>query len=63
MVRTAAVALTILSLAVIGGCEKQPTTPPEDAVEEAGGDSAPEEDANEGKEEAAPGLDDKKGGW
>ena len=70
MTRAAVLAFTIVSLAALGGCEKQSTKSPDadGAAEEEGdgapdGDSTPDEaEEEEEGEEAAPGLD-KPGGW
>jgi hypothetical protein len=71
MTRAAVLAFTIVSLAALGGCEKQSTKSPDadGAAEEEDGDGAPDGDSapdeseeEEEGEEAAPGLD-KPGGW
>jgi hypothetical protein len=67
MFRAATLSITILSLTALVGCEKKPSTPPEDAADSAGeGDAAAEggeaAEGGGGGEDAKP-EEDAGGGW
>lgn len=70
MTRASVLAITLVSLAAFGGCDKKSTKSPDaGGVEDDGapdGDSAPDEEEEPSsateEEEDAPGLD-KPGGW